>query len=234
MFTYAYEPRYGDFKDYDTIKTGMLLDAVQDISTRDSARCGYGLESLKESGLAWLLQGINMTFFRPAKPYETISVSTAVKTLKGVTSERGCILSQNGEPIAHTIANWFLFDTQKNRIARVTDEMIAAYTYHDFEGESFLYRKLFPLQDVPVCYTVRVSNKDIDTNRHLNNQRGADMLMDALPFDFTFKKLNILYKKQAYLGEILKVCMTESENGYYVHLENEADEVCICGTFETE
>ncbi|MBQ4088075.1 MAG: hypothetical protein IJC78_07515 [Clostridia bacterium] len=234
MFTYAYEPRYGDFKDYDTIKTGMLLDAVQDVSTRDSARCGYGLKSLKKGGLAWLLQGVNMTFFRPAKPYEVISASTAVKTLKGATSERGCILTQNGEVIAHSIANWFLFDTNKGRIARVTDEMIEAYTFHDFEGDTFTYEKLRPMQDVPFLYTVRVSNKDIDTNRHLNNQRGADMLTDALPFDFPIKKLNILYKKQAYLGEILKVCTKEIENGCYVHLENDAGEVCVCGTFITE
>ena len=46
------------------------------------------------------------------------------------------------------------------------------------------------------AYTIRVSNKDIDTNRHLNNEKGAELLMDALPFDFFFTDMSIIYKNQ--------------------------------------
>jgi len=234
MFTFTYETRYGDYKDFDTIKTGCLLDIIQDVSTRDSHSKGFGIHELRSMNAAWLLQGISLHIVKPVKTLAPIEAFTAVKSMKGVTSERGCILRQEGEVVAKSISNWFLFDTNKGRIARVTDEMIEAYTFHDFEGDTFTYEKLRPMQDVPFLYTVRVSNKDIDTNRHLNNQRGADMLTDALPFDFPIKKLNILYKKQAYLGEILKVCTKEIENGCYVHLENDAGEVCVCGTFITE
>jgi len=108
MFTHTYETRYGDYKDFDTIKTGAVLDFVQDISIKDSERSGFGIHALNEMNLAWLMQGINVEFKKPVKTLLPIEVSTAVKTLKGVTSERGCIIRQNGEIVAKTVANCFI------------------------------------------------------------------------------------------------------------------------------
>ena len=56
--------------------------------------------------------------------------------------------------------------------------------------------------------------------------------MDALPYDFSFNRMNILYKKAAYHGDVLYICRTDLENGYYVHLETADKEVCVAGTFE--
>lgn len=43
MFKYTYETRYSDYKDYDTVKPGVILDMIQDVSIKDSASKGYGL-----------------------------------------------------------------------------------------------------------------------------------------------------------------------------------------------
>lgn len=232
MFTYTYETRYGDYKNFDIIKTGTVLDFVQDISIKDSNRCGFGIHALKEMKLAWLMQGINLRFEKPVKTLLPIEVSTAVKSLKGATSVRGCILKQEGEVVAKTVANWFLFNIEKNRIAKVLPEMQSAYELYDFSDDFFSYVKPQILNNIEPLYSVRVSNKDIDTNMHLNNQKGADLLMDALPFDFCFSDMNVLYKKPAYLGDELEVCMKELEKGYYVQLQTKEKEPCIIGTFE--
>ena len=160
-----------------------------------------------------------------------MEVSTAVKTLKGATSARGCYISQNGEVVAKSIANWFLFDTQKGRIGRVTPEMISAYEFHEFD-EFFEYKKAPLFEISEPGYKIRIANKEIDTNLHLNNQKGAELLMDALPFDFKFNSMNLIYKKQAYLGDELEVCTKEIPGGYYVHMVNKDGEICVAGTFE--
>jgi len=232
MYTHKYEIRYGDYKDFDTVKTGSVLDIIQDVSTRDSARLGYGVEKLREMKRAWLIQGINVQLEKKVRTSSDIEVFTAVKSVRGVTSERGCILSQNGEVVAKSIANWFLFDSENGKIAKITPEMQSAYEIYDFNDEFFSYKKNEIIKDISPAYSICVANKEIDTNRHLNNQKGADLLMDALPFDFEFDMINILYKNPAYLGDELEVCCTEIPNGYYVHLQSAGVGVHVAGTFE--
>lgn len=232
MFTLEYETRYGDYKDFYTVKPSSVLDIIQDISTKDSARCGYDMDTLKSMNIAWLMQGINVQFVKPVRTHLPLEVSTAVKTLKGATSERGCFIKQNGETVAKSVANWFIFNTEKMRIGRITPEMTRAYEFYEFEDEFFEYKKAPVLEIEKPEYRVRIANKEIDTNMHLNNQKGAELLMDALPFDFCFNNIKMIYKKQAHLGDELEVCRKEIPGGYYVHMQTKEKEICVAGTFE--
>ena len=232
MFSYTYEMRYVDCKNLEEVKTGSVLDLVQDVSIKDSNRAGYDVNTLKEMNLAWLLQGINLKFEKKINPFINVEISTSVKTLKGATSERGCIIKQNGEIVAKTISNWFLFNTEAKKIAKIPPEMLSAYEFYDFDDNFFSFKKLKPINCDDFIYSIKVSNKDIDTNNHLNNQKGADLLMDALPFDFEFNYMNVIYKKQAYLGTELFAYKEETDNGYYVHLMTKEKEICLAGTFE--
>lgn len=233
MFEKSYELRYGDFKDFDTVKPGVVLDIIQDIAIKDSARCGYNLDKLTELGLAWMMQGVNVYFEKPVSTKFPLNVQTAVKTLGGATSERGCYIKQNGFLVAKSIAYWFIFDINKKRICKVPKEMPDAYTFCDFDNDDFFtYKKPMLSNDTELLYTITIGNKDIDTNKHLNNQKGADILMDALPYAFTFNSISLLYKKSAYLGDKLTVSIKHLDNGYYVQATNSSNELCVAGIFE--
>ncbi len=233
MFSFLYETRYGDYKDFDTIKPGSVLDIIQDISIKNSAKCGYGIFELKNINRAWLLKGTNLYFKRKVRTLCPIEVFTAVKPQKGATSQRGCILKQNGEIAAKSISDWFLFDTEKLRPVKIPKEMSDSYDESDFGGDSFFkYRKPEPIEDAKVMYTIRIANKDIDTNKHLNNQKGAELLMDALPNDFEFNYISLLYKRPAFLNDELEVCLEKTDKGYYVHLQTKEKEICVIGRFE--
>ena len=67
---------------------------------------------------------------------------------------------------------------------------------------------------------------------HMNNQKSAELLMDALPFDYRFTTATILYRKAAFLGDELEVCVNKTESGYYVHLQTKNKEISVVGTFE--
>ena len=62
MYKYIYDIRYCDYKDFDTVKTSTVLDAVQEAAIRNSEQCGFGIEVLREKDVAWLLQGVNISF----------------------------------------------------------------------------------------------------------------------------------------------------------------------------
>ena len=139
---------------------------------------------------------------------------------------------QNGEIVAKSIADWFLFDAEKMRPVRIPQEMLESYQTHNFEDEFFSFVKPEFIPLAPCEYTVRVSNKEIDTNCHLNNQKGAELLMDALPYEFEFNFVKTIFKKPCYLGDVLEVCKQKTDNGYYVHLQTTEKEICVAGTFE--
>ena len=233
MFKYIYDIRYCDYKDFDNVKTSTILNAIQEVAIRNSEYAGFGIEKLRGMDRAWLLQGMNVRFEKRIKISASIEAYTAVKSLKGVVSERGSVIKQNGEVVAKSIANWCLLDTKRMRLAKVPEEMTNAYEHYDFDDDIFFtYERPEIMEDAPSIYKVRVSNKELDTNKHLNNQKGAELLMDALPFDFEIKEIRLIYPNSAYLGEELDVCVSEIENGYYIHLKNKDGKVCVAGTFE--
>lgn len=232
MYSYNYEIRYSDYKDFDRVKTSSALEIIQEAAIRNSEQCGFGIDALRNLNRAWLLQGIDVCFEKEVSTRVPVEAFTAVKSLRGVLSERGCILRQNGETVAKSIANWCLLDTEKMRLARIPKEMTEAYEKFDFQDDFFSFMRPEIIEDAPEKYSVRVSNKELDTNCHLNNIKGAELLMDAVPFDFDIKNIKIIYPCSAYLGEELSVCVKEIENGYYVHLKNKENTVCVAATFK--
>lgn len=232
MFTHTYDTRYGDYKNFDCVKPSVIIDIAQDIAIRHSDSCAFGLEVLRNMNMAWLLQGLKLHFNRPVKTHTPITAHTAVKNMRGTTSERGTIFEQDGETVATLVANWFLFDSERLRPIRIPAEISEAYGFHQFD-EFFSFKKPEIIEAKPL-YDIRVSNKEIDTNNHLNNQKSAEILMDALDLDYTFTDMTVFYKKAAYLGDILTLCKAEIENGYYVQLINQDGDVCVAGTFENK
>ena len=231
MFEFEHKLRYSDYKDFDTVKVSTALELIQEAAIQDSDQFGYSIDKLREMNLAWLLLGYNVHFEKPISTKYPITTFTAVKNMKAATSVRGAKLLQNGEVIGKSIANWFMFDTNKMRPGRIPEEMLTCYGFYDFNDDFFDYKKPEILEIEEPAYTIRVSNKDIDTNMHLNNVKGAELLMDALPFDFFFTDMSIIYKNQSRLGDVLGVCVKELDNGYYVHLETEDRNVCVAATF---
>ena len=142
MFCFEYLPRYGAFKDYDSIKAGSVLDMIQDVSSKASEDCGYGINKLREMGVAWLLQGIKVRFEENIRPDKAILIKTAVKPSGGVTSERCCYISQNDVIVGKSVANWFLFDVAKKRPIRIPQEILEVYSTGNFDDDFFNYKKL--------------------------------------------------------------------------------------------
>ena len=231
MFSFKYETRYGDYKDYDNIKPSSIMDMVQDVSTRASADCGYDINTMRSLNLAWLLQAVKFRFEKRIRPDLPVEIFTAVKPSNGVTSERCCLIKQNDEIVGKTVSNWFIFNVERQRPTRIPKDMLGAYEICDFDDDFFCCEKMQTHDIDEISYSIKISNKEIDTNMHLNNQKSAELLMDALPFDFEIKEISIFYKKPAFLGDELDVCIKEIDNGFYVHLQTKENELCVAGTF---
>lgn len=234
MFEFLYETRYGDFKDFDNIKTATLLDIVQDISIKASEDAGYGIYNLHDKGLAWLMSGIKFKILKRVDTKNPILAKTGVHKMGGVTSNRGCILMQNGEVVAKSIANWFLMDIVDGKLAKIPREMLDAYPVHNFNDEFFLYKKpKFP-EFSGEGESVKVCNRDIDTNCHLNNVKALEIMSDGISADFEFNTIEVLYKRESYLGDALTREVIKGDNGYFVALLGEDKDINVAAYIYNE
>ncbi len=234
MTEFLYETRYGDFKDFENIKVASLLDIIQDISIKASEDAGYGIHALHDKGLAWLMAGITFKLLGKVDTRKPILAQTAIDKMGGVTSNRGCILSQDGQVVAKSIANWFLMNTAEGRLAKIPKEMLESYSAHDFGDEFFTYKKpKFP-EFKGVGGTVKVCNRDIDTNLHLNNVKALEIILDGISADFEFNTLDIIYKRESYLGDTLIREIIETDGGYYIALLGEDKGVNVMAHLRNE
>lgn len=233
MFSHRYEVRYGDYLDPRSIKPSSLLDMVQDVSSLHSAACGYDIGTLYDCGLCWILQGMTLRLLAPTDNQQPVDAFTAVAQMKGITSERGCLLYQGEQVVAKTIANWVLFDIAAQKLARFPAGMAEAYGTHDFQDPFFRYHKPLPAETAPL-WTVRIGRREIDTNRHLNNEKGAELLMDALPEGFAFRDMTVYYKKSAHEGDVLTLSRAEIGGGWYAALHFADGALCCAASFTAE
>ena len=233
MFEYTYHTRYGDIKNYEEVKLSAILDMLQDIAIKHSEECSFGLFKLRDMGLAWFLQGIKLHFDKPVKTFEEVTLKTAVKNMKGFLSERGTYIYQNGEAVGKAVANWFLFDTNKMKICRIGEDIYSHYPMHDFEDGFFSYSR--PAEEkAEIVEKIKITQRDIDTNKHLNNEKAVEILMSALPADVFFTDINVCYKRSSFLGDELDICVAKRENGYYVHLQDNSGDIRVIGVFESD
>lgn len=231
MYIKKYEFRYGDVKDFYSVKQSAILDVLQDVSTKHSADKGYDMIKLSEIGIAWLLKGWRLKFLSPVSPYSDIEVHTTVRKPKAVTSDRIYNIFQNGELKIKATAVWFTFDINEQKACKIPaglGELYMEEFVDDFEN--FVNPRECECNEV--VEKILISQRDIDTNNHLNNQKSAEILMNALPVNFKFNTMTVQYKRAAYLGDTLTLEALKTENGYYAHLKNQHGEICVVGIFE--
>ncbi len=231
MFEKNYELRYGDLKSFNTVKPSAILDIFQDMATKHSDSVGYGIKKLYDQNLAWLLKGWRVTFIKELDVYKPLQVKTGVKNVKAVMSDRVFKVMQDEEEKIIATSSWFTFDTNNLRPCKVPSYFTEVYDVGNVEGEYKDYVNPLPCENPEKYGEITVSKRDLDTNNHLNNQKSAEILIDALPDDFSIYEMTILYKKSAHLCDVLLIETEEIDSEYKVQLKNQDGDICVIGFF---
>ena len=74
---------------------------------------------------------------------------------------------------------------------------------------------------------VKISNRDTDTNKHLNKVKTAEIQPDYIPEGAEITEFQLTYRKQLYKDDIAKICINHTTDGFVAELKNEYDEPCV-------
>ncbi|WP_406543297.1 acyl-[acyl-carrier-protein] thioesterase [Clostridium ljungdahlii] len=216
-----YEVQYYEIDFRKKLLVTSLMNYFEDVSTKQSEDIGGGLDYLKRKGVAWVLYKWDIHIDRHPNYGEKIAVQTKAYSFRKFYGYRTFkALDDKGNVIASANSIWLLIDKEKRKVIRITEDMYKMYGVAENEIKPLIIKKIkLPEQfDIEKSFNVRYS--DIDTNRHVNNVKYVDWIVETIPLDivlnFTIKNLNITYEKEALYGEKIKIYtkLQKKQNSY--------------------
>ncbi len=221
-------------KNYRLSNRGVLR-FLEDMAGQHSDCVGYGLKSIEQTSLTWVLLNWKVRVFSRPKYGETIIAKTwARDTTKIHTFRDFEIYDTNHELVAIASSKWVLIDAKSMSLLKISEDLIAKYNpeMKKVFGEETELNKITPPTSYLSVSSYVVQRKDIDFNHHMHNTTYLDIAYESLPEDVyenaTINNIEIMYKKEAKLGETIKCFYTTLENSHYIVMKSEDEKSLHC------
>ena len=214
------------------ITNKAILSDFEDVGGIHSNIAGYGVLDIPKTHLTWLLLDWRLQVIRRPNYSEKIKVKTWSRhALKCYAFRDFEVCDEQGNIIAIAASKWVLVDTEKGKIVRVSDDVLASYKPEIdkkvFENEQF--DKIIEPENFEKETIYTVKRADIDVNEHMHNLNYLDLANEALPNEvYTKGDLNnvrISYKKEIKLGEIVKCKYSYENDKHIVTIKSEDDKI---------
>lgn len=182
----------------------MLLNIVIKTSESQSEALGRGSDFVNSLGLGWVITQHEMTITRLPKTEELVSVTTEATSYNKYFCYRNFwIHDESGQECVAISSTFVLMDLTTRKMISVPLDIIEAY---DCEKITKILRgtKISSLEEDSDAREYRVRFSDIDGNKHVNNSRYLDWMVDSLAYKFltshepTF--VNIRFDKELAYG----------------------------------
>ena len=123
---------YVGFRDVDYtnhLKLKSALSYLEDIAGIHSNIAGYGLLDIDKNKKTWVLINWKLEFIRRPIYSEHLKVKTWSNGTEKIYALRDFYMyDEKGEVVAKASSKWILIDTETMQIAKLTDEVMNAYT----------------------------------------------------------------------------------------------------------
>ena len=230
VFEYTDTIRYSKVDGELKLSIPALIDYFQDAAISQSEELGVGTKALNARSFAWFLISWDVRIRRMPELNERVVVGTYPYYFHGMLGSRAVYMkTPEGEVLAEADAQWAMMDTARMRMTKIPEDILTSYELGDgplFEGKG---RKLEPLgegAETAVCDPVPVQEYMLDNNGHVNNGQFVHLAMSYAPKGQAWSELQVVYKKQARLGD--RITPVVSRDGGRVRISLETDEpACV-------
>lgn len=230
MYEFSGRIRYSETDSEGYLSLVSLLDYFQDASSFHSEELGVGVSYLKENHIAWVLSAWQIVVERFPKFGEEVVVGTFPYEFKGALGGRNFYMKDaSGRMIAWANSLWSLVDLQSMRLVRLTEKLLSAYVLEPKLEMEYASRKISvpeATEEGISCFQgkeITVRAHHLDTNHHVNNGQFIRMAMSCLPEGVSVAQMRAEYKKQAFLGDVIKPFVVREDDRYIVSLRDAQD-----------
>lgn len=226
MYSFQDKVRYSEVDRNGKLSIPAIVNYMQDCSTFQSEYLGLGIEYLKKSHKAWVLNSWQIELLEDIHICDEIITGTWSYGSKGVYGYRNFVIRTPEErPLVNANSLWVLIDTTTGTPVKVTPGDIEAYGREEKIDMEYLDRKIKIAGDGVLGEPVLVRKYHIDTNGHVNNSWYVWFAMEFAPDDDRIQgkrinRLRVEYKKSARYGDKIYPVVYEQENYITVALND--------------
>ena len=228
MYTHSFTIQYVDIDSNNNLSDYGLLKYLQEIACLHADSKKYGLKDTPENRLAWIILDWKIQVFSRPGWDKDIHIKTWASNIDNIACYRDFeIKDSNDNLVAIASSKWVLVNIDKHHITRITPEIKEAFE----PIEPSVFKEESSKSDIPNnfdnVFAYTILERDIDTNKHLNNLNYVMLAKEALPEEYkgvNYSKIEVTYKHQCVLGDNMKFMHHINSNNEHVICIKNSDE----------
>jgi acyl-ACP thioesterase len=229
-----------DIRSYHTDASGRLFlhhlfNLLQDVAHNHANGLGFGMPQLLEKDMFWVLSRITVHVVELPKHEDRVEISTWVKSIHGVKSEREFSIRCNSKEIITASSLWFCLTATTHRPAPIPEAFKGLMIVNDIyavPNGATKVNSVLENHEVSKGIKVTAFNSDIDMVDHVNNATYVRWIMDEARINYptnSIKEFTINYLSEVFLGQEITINHCQSApNQVTTSVIREADNKTIC------
>ncbi len=236
VFDSKFVINFYDLSQYNEATPMTMLRLLQETAGDHHFPIGENIIDLYRKNLGWVLLSGVMQFDRYPRYKEKITIRTWLSLYKSIRGVReNLVLDEQGNIIGRAKGLWLFFDVEKRRPAPIPEKFKQGWGLNPESSIDFNMNLSIPeLNDGEIMDVIKVKKFDIDANKHVNNLRYFQWLIEVIP-DKIWKE-NFLYQIQGkflheanYGDQLLIYTKIVKMNKEYLHtvFDMTTNKVCV-------
>ena len=174
----------GDVDDHFDLKLSSIFTYFQIVSTNHSELLGLGKKETWDKGMCWVITRMKVVIYKLPKMLDTVIVKTHPGEIMSFLFPRFYqIYNEDGELLVAGSACWTLLDANTHKVIVKPVESAIAYPSEKHPDDISLPERVIG-NDLSLVDTRRVRYSEIDLNRHVNNVKYIEFVIDTHDVEF--------------------------------------------------
>jgi acyl-ACP thioesterase len=164
------------------LQVPILCQLLQEAATAHAAILGVAVESLIDSGVAWVLSRLHLEMDRWPATDEDITIETWPEAASRLLTERRFeILDGSERRIGSVSTLWLVLDLERRRPVRLPAQVSDRLHEHELGNEPRRFGDLVAPEPVEHELGFTVRRSDLDLAAHVNNTSYVEWAIEAVP-----------------------------------------------------
>ena len=190
------------------LRVSSVFNHLQNVAAMHAGKLGVGITEVLEQGLFWVLSWVKLEFSFLPRLGDEFTVRTWPKCRHKLFFIRDFrFAGSNSEVFCRATTAWLLVDV-KTKKAVSGQRLREGIPQLEAEHALRCYPERFAIEDAGRSIFTRVIRySDLDVNRHVNNARFVEFIMDCYPLEHhrrhRFRSLTVAFIAEARYGDEL-------------------------------
>jgi medium-chain acyl-[acyl-carrier-protein] hydrolase len=201
------------------LKVSSVFNHIQNLAAVHAQGLGAGIGEMLTLGMFWVLSWVKLEFAFFPMFGEEFSAKTWPKCRHRLFSIRDFLFcGKNGDVFCRGTTAWLMVDL-KTKKAKNPMSLQLNIPYQENESALCCYPERFPPEHAgTTVYTRKIRYSDLDLNRHVNNARYIELLMDCFDVEHhqkhQIRSFTVSFVSEAKYGDEIDLLLADdSDNG---------------------